>query len=714
MRWLRKVPKVVLAALWTAAFFAVVEFLLFLSGSFDPVAVVEEREWEGGTFWVDNPRFTRFVLDRHNVSVPQSLWLATAKDPETTRVVLIGESAAAGYPVTGLSLARVVDAMWRLRFPDAPIEVANLTSVGVNSHVLRRFTREALKLQPDVIVIYAGHNEIIGPYGPAAVFGMPLPAAWLAQLSLTVRNTRFGRAVARLLDMSGVGGEKEKSWQGLAAFAGAEFSFEDESVKQAAKQTAENFRAIIRAAQAQGVKVLVCVPAVNLTEWPPLASEDNQDRSAMHAYRTAMDLQARGEQNAAWKFYRHACDLDLRRIRADSRTRQVQRDVAAEFASPDVAIVDADIWLHEKNPTFQTDRTYFLEHVHLTFEGRVAVAELIVDGLDLLLRPGEKTMPGEDTETWWRLFPEKVAAARQTLLYTEYHEAEMTDSIADLFEQDLFRSSPWLQADKIRRRESARTMRQEASKKWTPSHISEKHTVARARSPLDDEVDHSAAMLLLSAGEEESAKTLLREALIKRPNNARARMVLARLALDRRDYGEAERQLAIQTYLDPEEVGLAGMLAETFAAQGKFAEAIPYLQKNLREHPNDPSAVGNLGMTLQMVGRTKEALANFESYLSNFGEDPRIANNYAWLTATSDRPSRAELLKAVELARRATASEPTSHRYRGTLSVALAAAGYEEEAELVADQALQMARDAGDEKSANELALTLRKLKRDR
>jgi Flp pilus assembly protein TadD len=191
-------------------------------------------------------------------------------------------------------------------------------------------------------------------------------------------------------------------------------------------------------------------------------------------------------------------------------------------------------------------------------------------------------------------------------------------------------------------------------------------------------------------------------------------MVLARLALDRRDYGEAERQLAIQTYLDPEEVGLAGMLAETFAAQGKFAEAIPYLQKNLREHPNDPSAVGNLGMALQMIGRTSEALANFEIYLSNFEEDPRIANNYAWLTATSDRPSRAELLKAVDLARRATASEPTSHRYRGTLSVALAAAGYEEEAERVADQALQMALDAGDEKSAKELALTLCKLKRDR
>jgi tetratricopeptide (TPR) repeat protein/lysophospholipase L1-like esterase len=708
---LRKITKVALAVLWAVVFFAAAEFLLFLSGQFEPAALVEQRKWEGQTVWVDNPAYTRFVLDRHNVSVPQSVWLKSERDPATPRVVLIGESAAAGYPLTGLSLARVVDAMWSLKNPERPIEVANLTSVGINSHILRIFAREAMKLKPDVLVIYAGHNEVIGPYGPAAVFGKPLPSTWLAQLSLSVRNMRLGRAMSALLKKIPGGVPSDDSWQGLGAFREAEFSFEDPATSQVARQTAENFRAIIELARHHGVKVLVCVPAVNLTDWPPLASEENLEKSAMQAYRAAMNLQARGEQAAAWEHYRRACDLDLQRIRADSRIRQAQREVVAEIDAPDVVLVDADIWLHEQNPTFQTDRTYFLEHVHLTFEGRVAVAELIVDGLSRLLRSGQSPEVATDPETWWRSFPTRVTAAREALLYTEYDEAAMTDSIAGLFEQELFLSNPWLQKQKTDWREAARNMRAKGSRQWTPSRITNGYDTARRLLPDDDETDYTAALLFLNAGDEKAAVGALAQTLSKRPNNARARMTLARLALDRGDLAEAELHLSIQATLDPAEVGLAGLLAETLVAQQKFSEAIPYLRKNLRERPADPDAVANLGLALQMVGRNEEALANFETYLRMAGPDAKIANNCAWLTATSPKSSRANLLKAVDLARRAAASEPESHRYRGTLGIALTAAGHPEEAQRVINEALGMARAAGDNQAAKELTQALNGLK---
>ena len=132
--------------------------------------------------------------------VPQDFSVSVDRDPRVKRVVLIGESAAAGFPQPQFNLARVVQVLWQARFPETPIEVVNLTMVGVNSHILRHFAREAMKLQPDALVVYAGHNEVIGPYGPAALLTPFQPSSWLVQASLSARNSRLGRALELLLD----------------------------------------------------------------------------------------------------------------------------------------------------------------------------------------------------------------------------------------------------------------------------------------------------------------------------------------------------------------------------------------------------------------------------------------------------------------------------------------------------------------------------------
>ena len=48
----------------------------------------------------------------------------------------------------------------------------------MNSHVLLPMAEDLAKLQPDLFIIYAGNNEVVGPYGSGTVLtasGMSRP-----------------------------------------------------------------------------------------------------------------------------------------------------------------------------------------------------------------------------------------------------------------------------------------------------------------------------------------------------------------------------------------------------------------------------------------------------------------------------------------------------------------------------------------------------------
>ena len=122
-------------------FFGALEVLLWLFGFFPPLRLLEVREHEGLEYFTTNPQYGRLFLQRADVPAPPALWATVEKTPGVRRVVLLGESAAAGFPVTDHHLGRLVQARWRARYPDQPVEVINLSMVAINSHALREFAR---------------------------------------------------------------------------------------------------------------------------------------------------------------------------------------------------------------------------------------------------------------------------------------------------------------------------------------------------------------------------------------------------------------------------------------------------------------------------------------------------------------------------------------------------------------------------------------------
>ena len=483
--------------------------------------------------------------------------------------------------------------------------------VAINSHALREFAREALALRPDMFVIYAGHNEVIGPFGPAAKFGPSISSPALARLALAVRRTRVGRAVESAIGAVSASASSSGGWQGLDEFRGVRVAHDDPAVAGMLRNTQENFRAITRMALDHGAKVLFCLPATNLEDWPPLASEPADEggvdavlaaqdagdfggfRSAALVYEAAQKRRSSGDMDRAWPLFRRAADLDLQRFRADSAILAAQKEVASE-SGPGVGWVDAGLWLHEMNPLFTTDRKFFLEHVHLTMTGRAAVAELIVDGMAALWDLGPAAMDQASADAWWARMPGVEQELRRDVFFTGYDEHDMWSLAWKLLRLEVFASSPDLEH---RRGElAARTadLQRRAILEWDTPALVSAYEAAALSNPNDPLVHLAAGRLLGLRGEGETAGQAFARGFALRPNDRDGRLNYAAFQLQRGRTDLARESLEALRGFDSEPSSLLRVEAAIALREGKRAEAVSLLRQYLRFRPGDEEARGLL------------------------------------------------------------------------------------------------------------------------
>jgi len=85
------------------------------------------------------------------------------------RIFCLGGSTTAGYPYwfNGSFPSLLRDRLHSL-FPDRAIEVINLGMTATNSHTVLDFAQELIDYQPDLLLVYDGHNEFYGGLGVAS------------------------------------------------------------------------------------------------------------------------------------------------------------------------------------------------------------------------------------------------------------------------------------------------------------------------------------------------------------------------------------------------------------------------------------------------------------------------------------------------------------------------------------------------------------------
>ena len=268
LQLLRAVRNAVFALLPLAALLALSEGLLTLAGLGDP----------------DHSRsLTRGFSDQARYLVPDpdrpGWWRTQMQDgalPEVeippkggrTRVLMIGGSNVQGFPTAKLN--KMLD--W-VR-PEPGFEVINLGRRGYGSERCRILLDQALVLQPDIVMIYMGHNEFV-----ERGFALELLEIWKRPLWARVADRLLRLRTLNVL----VSLLERRPDDGAPPARGAEpwrprprrqfegFTYDDTLFVYEAYR--ENLKAMCSGAQAQGAQVLISTVVGNMLSPPSEAGE---------------------------------------------------------------------------------------------------------------------------------------------------------------------------------------------------------------------------------------------------------------------------------------------------------------------------------------------------------------------------------------------------------------------------------------------------------
>jgi tetratricopeptide (TPR) repeat protein len=395
------------------------EGILWLAGYGYPTGFLLKRASEGRSVWTDNPQFGRRFFPRGLQRRAQPFQTPAAKPQGELRIFVLGESAAMGDPDFKFGLPRMLGMLLRQRYPERRIEVINAAVVAINSHVILPIARDCAKAEGDLWVIYAGNNEVIGPYGSASVFGARAPALPLVRAGLWLKKTRMGQFMEAGLEALRQGKRPTPEWTGMEMMADERVRYDSPETQRVYRHFNRNLHGLLEAGAQTGVPMILCTVATNLKDCAPFASlhrlglspealnqwqasykagEASQSQgnltNALRFYAKAAEIDSEfadlafrqaecwlllGNEREAQKFFRQARDLDALQFRADSRVNEIIRATAAESANRRVSLVDADQLVMTNSSRGLPGSDFFYEHVHLTPEGNYLLARAIAN-----------------------------------------------------------------------------------------------------------------------------------------------------------------------------------------------------------------------------------------------------------------------------------------------------------------------------------------------
>ncbi len=312
-RWQRWLGLLGINLLIPLLVFAVAEIALRVCQVGTPTGVTRPCTDQGRPAYCDNPAFITPFFPQGMSRAPRPFMIPAKKAPGTYRIFVLGESVAFGDPDPTYGFARYLEVMLRQRFPQTKFEVINTGTTAINSNVLLPMAKDLAQYQPDLFVIYAGNNEVVGPYGPGTVltaWNLGLPAI---RAGIFLNSTRLGQLVGRI---SRARKKNASGWHGMEMFLDRQIRPDSPPMKPAYEHFAANMRDIVAVARRSGAQVVISTVATNLKDCAPFASlhregiRPDELLSWDDLVRRGAALESAGSQAEALKLYLAAAEID--------------------------------------------------------------------------------------------------------------------------------------------------------------------------------------------------------------------------------------------------------------------------------------------------------------------------------------------------------------------------------------------------------------------
>ncbi len=292
------------------------------------------------------------------------------------RVVAIGASTIQGYPHPARLAAPALLESLLAGALDRPVQVLNLGITSLASFAVARVVDDALRsLEPDLVVVYTGHNEFYGVYGVAALRqGGPSP--WTRHLHYRLMRLRLTGLVRWL---SAQVRRRPAPDQNLLAAMGSAGPVPSghPARERAVRQLRSSLEEIAAACRRAGSRLVLCAPAANDAGFMPDTTAAAGRRAAAQMDR-ARALAAAGLPEEARRAFAAAREADPAPWRAPPDLVRTVREIAAAHG---VSLADAERRLADAAADAATGWDLMVDHVHPTARGHALLARSVVAAL---------------------------------------------------------------------------------------------------------------------------------------------------------------------------------------------------------------------------------------------------------------------------------------------------------------------------------------------
>ena len=310
------------------------------------------------------------------------------KKANTFRVFVLGGSSAEGFPYGPMgSFSRYIRRRLELVYPSTQVEVINLGMTAVNSYTLLDLLPGVLDQKPDLILIYAGHNEYYGALGVGSVesFGS---SRTLIRMMLHLNNFRITQLVRNSLHWASSlfsSGNKIPSGTLMSIMAkNKSILLNSKLFDEGIEQFRENMTDILNLIKDKGVPVILGKLVSNLKDQRPFISVSTPGyQTADQVYSEAQnELMNENFTKPAYRtgradsLFKLAKDLDALRFRAPERMNKIIDDLGKEFHD---AVVPVDSIFASASTDEIVGNNLIVDHLHPNVKGYQIMGKAFYD-----------------------------------------------------------------------------------------------------------------------------------------------------------------------------------------------------------------------------------------------------------------------------------------------------------------------------------------------
>lgn len=420
-------------------FFALLELGLTALGVGKSFDYFHRIDIDGQSYYQENPDFAdQFYPSSLNIG-PLENTFAEERSPELLRVYILGGSAAQGFPHKNHGLDRLLTAQLQAALPSRKIEVINTAMTSVNSHVVYAVAKSIPDNSADFAVILMGNNEVVGPYGPGTFNQNFLESISLIRGIQALKRTRTWQALQSvILRVRPTDAQQDLKWEGMQMFTRHGVPHDDPRMEGVYAHYEDNLVSIIDTLRDKGMHVVLSSVPVNLRDSAPFLSVHRRDLSgdrleqwsestrqgaqsadqgdwdaaiahfqaalaldpdyADTHFRLATALENAGQLQQARTHYQRALDLDALRFRTDTKMNQIVHQVATSVGNDAFSFVDSAAAFEQASQPFQPGWNLLLEHVHYDFAGTNVIAAEVSRSIVSNLTGNDdfQPLPGEE------------------------------------------------------------------------------------------------------------------------------------------------------------------------------------------------------------------------------------------------------------------------------------------------------------------------------